>query len=307
MQVFVAGATGVLGRRVVPRLLEAGHAVTAVARTPEAEGWLRAHGAAPVRLEVLDPAAVAAAARGHEAVVNLTTHIPPTTRAWRRGAWRENDRLRREVATNLVAGATGAGVVVQESIAFLYDDHGADRIVESDRIRPGPVTGSALAAEAAAHAATADGRRGVVLRFGQFVAPDAGHTRDLLALARRGRLAMLGAPDGHVSLVDADDAAAAVVAALQAPAGTYNVCEDEPATRAEHARALAAVVGRPVRPLPRWLGRTRLAEPLARSHRLATARLKAVTDWAPQVPAIRADWGRVAGHAGDGPKEAQHA
>jgi nucleoside-diphosphate-sugar epimerase len=307
MKVFVAGATGVLGRRAVARLLDAGHEVTAVVRTVEATDRIRAAGARPVTVDLFDPPRVAAAVGGHDAVVNLATHIPATMHAWRRGAWRENDRLRREAATNLVAGAADAVVVVQESIAFLYDDHGTDRITESDRVRPGPVTGSALAAEAAAHAATADGRRGVVLRFGQFVAPDAGHTRYVLAMARRGRLALLGPPAGHVSFVDADDAAAAVVAALDAPAGTYNVCEDEPATRAEHAAALAAVAGRPVRPLPRWLGRTRLAEPLARSHRLSNARLRAVTDWRPRVPEIRADWERVAGNAGDEPKEAQHA
>lgn len=307
MNVFVAGATGVLGRRVVPRLLRDGHEVTAVSRTALADRRLREHGATPVRLEVFDPAAVTAAVSGHEAVVNLATHIPRTARAWRRGAWRENDRLRQQAAADLAAAALDAAVVIQESIAFLYDDHGADRITESDRIRPGTVTASALTAEAAAHAVTVDGRRGVVLRFGQFAAPEAAHTRDLVAMARRGRLAMLGAPDGHVSFVDADDAAEAVVAALYAPAGTYNVCEDEPAPRAEHATALAEIVGRPVRPLPAWLGRSRLAEPLTRSHRLCNARLRKATDWRPRVPEVRADWERIVGRTGDKPEEAQHA
>lgn len=307
MRVFVAGATGVLGRRAVARLVEAGHEVTAVARTPAADQRLRAAGAEPVRLDLFDPTAVASAVEGHEALVNLATHIPPASRAWRRGAWRENDRLRGEAASNLAAGARDAAVVVQESIAFLYEDHAAARIEEPDRIRPGVATASALTAEAAAHAVTADGRRGVVLRFGQFVAADARHTRDLVAMARRGRLAMLGAPDGYVSLVDADDAARAVVAALHAPAGIYNVAEVEPSTRAEHARALAAAVGRPVRPLPSWLGRTRLAEPLTRSHRLSTTRFQAATGWHPRVPEIRADWPRVIGHADERPQETQHA
>ncbi len=307
MKVFVTGATGVLGRRAVPRLREAGHEVTAVSRTTQADRRLREVGAEPVRLDLFDPVAVAAAAGGHDAVVNLATRIPPAARAWRRRAWRENDRLRQEAATNLAAAATDAEVLVQESIAFLYADHGAERIVESDRVRPGAATASALAAEAAAHACTRDGRRGIVLRFGQFVAPDARHTRDLVAMAQRGRLAMLGDPAGYVSLLAGDDAARAVVAALQAPAGTYNVAEDEPATRAEHASALAAAVGRTVRPLPAWLGRSRLAEPLTRSHRLSTARFRHATGWQPHVPEIRADWERVLGSLDEGRKEAEHA
>jgi 2-alkyl-3-oxoalkanoate reductase len=307
MKVFVAGATGVLGRRAVHRLLEAGHEVTAVSRTSQADRRLRQAGATPVRVDLLDPAAVRAAVGHHDAVVNLATHIPPTSRAWRRGAWRENDRLRGEGATNLAAAATDAAVLVQESIAFLYDDHGADRIVESDRIRPGRVTASALTAEAAAHAFTRVDQRGVVLRFGQFVAPDAHHTRDLVAMARRGRLAMLGDPAGYVSLVDVDDAARAVVAALQAPAGTYNVAEHEPATRAEHAAALAAAIGRPVRGLPAWLNRAPLAEPLTRSHRLSTARLRTTTGWQPHVPELRADWDRVLGGLDGERGEVQHA
>ena len=307
MKVFVAGATGVLGRRVLPRLLEAGHEVTAVSRTSGADRRLLEVGATPVRLDLFDPAAVGIAVGGHGAVVNLATHIPPTSRAWRRSAWRENDRLRREVATNLAAAATDAAVLVQESIAFLYDDHGSDRIAEPDRIRAGLVTVSALTAEAAAHAFTRDGRCGIVLRFGQFVAPEARHTRDLVAMARRGRLAMLGDPAGHVSLVDVDDAARAVLAALSAPAGTYNIAEDEPASRAEHAAALAAATGRPVRPLPAWLGRSRLAEPLTRSHRLSAARFRETTGWSPRVPEIRADWDRVLGFLGENRKEAQHA
>lgn len=307
MDVFVAGATGVLGRRAVPALVEAGHEVTAVARTVAAERQLRAAGAAPVRLEVFDRAAVVDAVAGHEAVVNLATHIPPAVRAWRRGAWHENDRLRQEAAANLAAGARDASVLVQESIAFLYDDHGPAWVAEPAPIRPGVVTASALAAEATAHACTGDGQRGVVLRFGQFVAAEARHTGDLVAMARRGRLGLLGPTEGYVSLVDADDAARAVVAALTAPAGTYNVAEEVPCTRAAHARALAAAVGRPVRPLPAWVGRSRVAEPLTRSHRLTSARLSAATGWRPRVPEVRAAWARVLGHADAGPRRTQHA
>lgn len=307
MDVFVAGATGVLGRRAVPALVEDGHQVTAVARTAAAERQLRVAGATPVRLDLFDRAAVAATVSRHEAVVNLATRIPPTTRAWRRDAWRENDRLRQQAAANLAAGAREASVLVQESIAFLYDEHGPAWVEEPAPIRPGVVTTSALAAEATAHAVTTPRRRGVVLRFGQFVAPEARHTRDLAALARRGRLAMLGPADGYVSLVDADDAARAVVAALSAPAGTYNVAEEVPCTREVHARALTAVLGRPVRSLPSWVGRSRIAEPLTRSHRLSSARLTSATGWRPRVPEVRADWARVLGYVDTEPQGTPHA
>src|SRR5437588_3795696 len=105
MKVFVAGATGVLGRRAVARLVEAGHDVTAVARGPEKAALVRGLGATPVEVDLFDADAVAAAVVGHDVVCNLATSIPPIRKAAMPSAWATNDRIRREASRNLVDGA----------------------------------------------------------------------------------------------------------------------------------------------------------------------------------------------------------
>src|SRR5206468_5182859 len=105
MKVFVAGSTGVLGRRAVRLLVAAGHDVTAAVRSEEKAALVRAMGAHPVRVDLFDAAAVEDAVRGHEAVVNLATHIPPMSQTTRTSAWAETDRTRREVSPKLVDAA----------------------------------------------------------------------------------------------------------------------------------------------------------------------------------------------------------
>jgi 2-alkyl-3-oxoalkanoate reductase len=126
MKVFVAGATGVLGRRAVGQLVEAGHAVTGVARSEEKAALVRKWGVEPVEVDLFNLPAVTAAVDGHGVVINLATKIPSPSHAARRSAWAENDRIRSEASRNLVEAALAAGVgrFVQESIAFLYPDCG---------------------------------------------------------------------------------------------------------------------------------------------------------------------------------------
>lgn len=109
MRCFIAGATGVLGRRVVPRLTADGHRVTGVARTAEKAAALRARGATPIQVNLFDPQAVRGAVDGSEVVMNLATAVPPTSRMLRRSAWRETDRLRSEASRNLVDAALATG------------------------------------------------------------------------------------------------------------------------------------------------------------------------------------------------------
>src|SRR5688572_15245811 len=102
VKTFVAGATGVVGRRAVERLVAAGHDVTAVARTAEKADLVRALGARPVTVDLFDRDALVAAVAGHDVVVNLATHIPAFSQAALPGAWKENDRIRGEASRNLV-------------------------------------------------------------------------------------------------------------------------------------------------------------------------------------------------------------
>lgn len=106
MNVLVTGAAGVIGHQAVPRLLQAGHDVAGVARCDPGAGWLRAVGAKPVQVDLLDPAMVWAAVAN--AMVHLATAIPPLARMRRPGAWQTNDRLRTHATRNLVDAAIAA-------------------------------------------------------------------------------------------------------------------------------------------------------------------------------------------------------
>lgn len=120
--VFLAGATGVLGRRVLPQLMKAGHNVTAIGRSDSSRSWLAQNGAKPVELDLFDASAVRGAVDGHEVVINLATSVPINLQAFVPGAWRMTNRIRRYGAANLAeaAQAGGAKRFIQESFAPIY-------------------------------------------------------------------------------------------------------------------------------------------------------------------------------------------
>ena len=291
-KVFVAGATGVLGKRAVAQLVAAGHDVTGVARTPEKAELLRRLGARPVSVDIFDAAAVAEAVAGHDVVCNLATHIPPMAKAALPGAWSDNDRIRSEASRNLVDAALAAGAsrYVQESISFICADGGDEWIDEDAPVEVVPYVRSVLEAEAQARRFTEAGGIGVVLRFAVFYGPDSHTTQTQLWMARLGIAPVLGAADGWQSSIETEDAASAVVAALRAPAGTYNVADDEPVTKRDWADVLAAALGSPravmtPRPALRVAGwRVNL---LSRSHRISNRRFREATGWAPATPSVR--------------------
>jgi nucleoside-diphosphate-sugar epimerase len=303
-RVFLAGGTGVVGRRALPALVAAGHRVTAVARGEAKADQVRKAGGSPVAVDLFDAAAVRDAVAGHDVVVNLATAIPPLAKAARASAWALNDRIRREVSAHLVDAALAAGAerYVQESICFPYLDAG-DAWIDEDAPRSDelPFAGAAVAESHAArfgaardgHAAEAGSGAGVVLRFAQFYAPEAGHTVAFDRVLRRRVNPWMGPADAYVSLVHAEDAGAAVVAALGAPGGVYNVADDEPLTRAEAGRAAAARLGvGPPRALPGPLlgllpGSAKL---LMRSQRVSNRRFREASGWAPAHPSIRSSW-----------------
>lgn len=290
-RVFVTGATGVLGRRVVPQLVAEGHRVTAVARSEEKADALRAAGATPVEVDLFDPDAMRTALKGHDCVAQLATNIPTGPSAALKSGWCTNDELRGKAAPNIAAAAADVGVgrYIQESITFPYVDGGDEWIDEqTERVYFWGNKCTAIA-EAAAASLTTAGGVGVVLRFALFMADDSAHTKGFVTAARRGVFAVVGEPDTYISFIHIDDAATAIVAALGAPAGVYNVAEPEPLRRAAHSKALAAAVGRPsLSPLPgvteRVAGQT--VDSLARSHRISSRRLGDVTAWEPKIHCV---------------------
>jgi nucleoside-diphosphate-sugar epimerase len=297
MKIFVAGATGVLGSRATRLLADAGHDVTGIARTPEKAEQLRANGVTPVTVGLFDAAALADAVAGHEVVANLATHIPDVAKAARSKAWAENDRIRTEGARNLVdaAIATKASRYVQESIAFFYTDGGSDWRDEDAPLDVPEFASTFQSAEAQAARFTESGGVGVVLRFAMFYGAGSSHTETQLKTARLGLSPFPGPKDTYQTFVHLDDAAAAVVAALAAPAGVYNVCEDEPSTRGELAAAVAGALGkRAGRSIP---GMVKLGgaktEYMGRSVRVSNRKFKDATGWTPSYPSADVGWKQV--------------
>ena len=290
-RVLVTGSTGVLGRQVVPRLVEAGHSVTAVVRSEAKAAAARSGGATPVEVDLFDRRALRAALAGFDAVAHLATHIPTGPSALRRSGWRVNDSLRREASAMIAGAAVDAGVgrMIQESITFPYIDRGDEWIDEQCERQYYWGNDSVAAAEASAASVTAAGGVGVVLRFAMFMAPDSAHTESTVSAAKNGLFTIVGAIDGYMSFIHIDDAAAAVVAALAAPAGAYNVAEPEPVRRSAHRHALAELVGRSkIRTVPAVVERAGgdVVNSIARSHRISSQLLRDVSTWAPTIHCV---------------------
>jgi nucleoside-diphosphate-sugar epimerase len=296
LRVFVAGGTGVIGRRVVPALVAAGHEVVASSRGEAGIAKLKSFGAQPVVMDMMDESDVRRAMGKPDIDDNLSTHIPGSGAAMLlTRSWRENDRVRKIGAANIANAArvAGADCVIQESFAPVYEEHGDEWIDERWRIRPARYNRTVLDAESAIAQFTKFGGRGIVLRFGYFYGPDSRATREIALRVKRGINPILGPADAYYSSVSHDDAAAAVVEALHLPAGTYNIVDDEPITRGEWVASLAKALGvSPPRPLPRWLaaigGST--SELLSRSQRISNRKLRELSEWRPAVACARDAW-----------------
>lgn len=293
MRVAVVGATGVIGRAVVPALLEAGHDVVGLARTPEKARTLSRSGAEARVTSLLDHDGLLAMFRGADAVCNFTTHVPVGLSGVRPHAWRTNDRLRTEGVRRVVAAAREARVrrIVQESVSFLYADQGDEPITEASPLAITRATEPASVGESHVQDFACGSRAGVVLRLGTIVGDDP-VTRFHLRSARHGYAIGLGTPEGWAHVVHADDLGTAALAALGVPSGVYNVGA-EPVRRAELMAGFASAAGRDVvdvvGPFLRRVGGVRL-EPLTRSLRVQSRRFATESGWRPVRARFDASW-----------------
>ncbi len=235
--VLIAGGTGVLGRRIVPRLIAEGHRVTALTRTPEGGRALLAAGAVPELADVYDAPALTRVMRA--AAPDVVMH---QLTALSDGDLTANARVRTEGTRNLVDAALRAGVrrVVAQSIAWAYEPG------ETPAREPTPLDPTAeeprrtsVAGVRALESAVRELPEWVVLRYGLLYGPGTWYAPDGL-MARRGRLT---ADLDVSSLVHADDAASAALEALTWPSGTVNVCDDEPAAAIDWVPAFCAAAG----------------------------------------------------------------
>src|SRR5215471_11402025 len=298
MQVFVAGGTGVLGRASLRALIAAGHRVRSTARGQEKAELGRSLGAEPVAVDLYDAEAMRRAIAGSDAVLRLTTKFGPMAKLRDPRTWTETMRLRTTGAHILVDAAIAEGVplYLHESVSFVYADGGASWLSEEARTDDGgtALLHATLEGEREADRFTKQGGRGVVLRFGGFYAADAPSTLETITLMRRRLMPQIGAAANYFSAIYVPDAGRAVVAALDIPAGIYNVVDDTPVPFAEYLQTLARVigVGKPLR-LPTLLGKWMFGDVwkyFSRSLRVSNARLKEVSNWQPNVKSVAEGW-----------------
>jgi 2-alkyl-3-oxoalkanoate reductase len=270
MRVFVAGATGAVGKRLVPALVAAGHDVVGTTRSAAKADQIQSAGAEPVVVDVLDADAVHAAVADAqpEIVVHQATSLAAMGTNLRKfdEYFAQTNRLWREGTDHLLAAARDAGarrLVVQSYTGWPNIREGGPVKTEDDPLDPDPP--KACRQTLAAHryvgqaVPAAEGIEGVVLRYGAFygpgttLSPDGIHTNAI----RKRQFAIIGAGDGIWSFVHIDDVASATVAAVErGERGVYNVVDDEPTPVAEWLPYLADVVGaKPPRRVPVWLGR----------------------------------------------------
>ncbi len=293
MRIFVVGATGVMGRSVVRALHGAGHGVVGLARDEAKAELLARLDVHPVRGDLFNVSMLAEAFDGCDVVCNMATHVPVGLTTMRPGAWKANDRIRSEGARIVSSAARLASVgrLVQESVSFLYADAGDEWISEASPVAVNRATEPVVLAETAAEDFRAPGNESVVLRFGAIIGDD-GLTRWRLARARHGYPVGIGAPTAWAHVVHVDDIGSAVLAALSAPSGTYNVGA-QPVQRRTLTYGFARAVGREevgfMSRLAQRLGGERL-EPLTRSHRVSSSRLAQEAAWQPAQPQFSAEW-----------------
>ena len=284
MKVFLAGATGAIGRELVPQLVARGHEVVGMTRSASKQDLVRSLGARPVVADALDPDAVAQAVASAEpeVIVHQLTALSGKMSARdmrhpdRSVAATMTNRLRTEATDHLLAAGRAAGArrfVAQSFVAFRFARTGGPVQTEADPIDPNPPaalrTGQAAILHLEQAVTTIEWGEGLVLRYGGFYGPGTGISLApdavMAAPIRKRRFPIVGGGGGVWSHVHIEDAAAATAAAVErGRPGIYNVVDDDPAPVREWLPVLASALdAKPPRRIPRWLARLAAGEAAA--------------------------------------------
>jgi nucleoside-diphosphate-sugar epimerase len=301
MRVLVVGASGAIGTRLIPQLTDRGHEVIGSSRSAGKAGRLRALGAEPIVLDVLDAQAVrdAVTAARPGAIIYQATAL--ANAGFSRNLDRtfaQTNRLRTEGTDILLAAAREAGVrrfVAQSFAPYRYARQGGPVKTEDDPLDPAPPATARHTFAAMNHLERAvTGAGGIALRYGGFYGdPDA-----LTKAVRKRLYPIIGDGSGVTPFIHLDDAAAATVLALDhdGPA-IYNITDDEPAPVRDWLPVLAAAVGaKPPRRLPTWLARLVMGEGLAmmtESRGASNAKAKKELGWTLRYPTWRQGFNRL--------------
>jgi 2-alkyl-3-oxoalkanoate reductase len=312
MKIFVAGATGVLGRALVPQLVAQGHEVVGMTRSASKQDLVRSLGARPVLADALDPDAVAEAVASAEpeVIVHELTDLSGKLSARdmrhpeRAPMAITTNRLRSEGTDHLLAAGRAVGArrfVAQSFAAFRWAGTGGSVLTEADPIDPNPPGAMRPALAGILHVERAvtsiDWGEGLVLRYGGFYGPGTSVSRApdaaFAAPVRKRRFPIIGDGAGVWSHVQIEDAATATALAVECgEPGIFNVVDDEPAPVREWLPALASALGaKPPRRIPRWLARLVAGEMatvmMTESRGSSNAKAKRELGWQLRYPSWR--------------------
>ena len=301
MKVFVAGATGAIGKPLVRMLVAAEHEVTGTTRSPEKAEGIRAMGATPAVLDALDADAVGEAVgeASPDVIVHQLTALANLrfSRNFDR-AFAQTNRLRTEGTNHLLAAARAAGTrrfIAQSFAGWFYAPSGSGLVSEDEPRDPNPPEGFRAGLEAIRHVERsvtgADWIEGLVLRYGGFYGP--GASDEQMTAIRKRRLPLVGNGAGVWSFIHVEDAAAATAAAVERGApGIYNIVDDDPAPVSVWLPAAAELFGaKPPRRIPRWVARIAAGElvtvMMTEARGASNAKAKRELGWQPHYASWR--------------------
>jgi nucleoside-diphosphate-sugar epimerase len=304
MKIFLAGATGAMGKQLVPRLIAGGHEVVGTTRSESKREALYELGATPVVLDALDADQVAAAVAQAQpdAIVHELTAIETFDLRHFDRSFAMTNRLRTEGTDHLLSAGRAVGVkrfVIQSFTSWPYARTGGPVKTEDDPLDPTPAAEMRESLDAIRHLETAvvgaDWTEGIVLRYGGFYGPGTSMAPggEQFEALRKRKFPVVGSGAGVWSFVHIADAAEATAAALEhGRRGIYNVVDDEPAPVAEWLPAMAQAIGAP-KPwhVPAFVGRLVGGEPgivmMTEIRGASNAKAKRELGWTPRHPSWR--------------------
>jgi 2-alkyl-3-oxoalkanoate reductase len=301
MKIFIVGASGVLGRRLVRQLTERGHKVIGQARSPKAEAAVRAAGGEPRQADLFDAESLARAADGCDTLIHAATAIPAKQKT-APAEWAMNDHIRRKGTRCLTeaAGKVGAKAYLQQSIVWVARPKDESAFDEDSPVVPEPAIQSAIdAEEIAREAGSTEGFAVAILRGGYFYDSESAHTRMIGEALRKRQMPVIGGGNAMWAMIHTDDAASAYVAAAEKlKSGIWHIVDNELVPVRTYLTEFAARLGAPApRRAPIWLARWLAGEQavtyFTKSTRTTNERFRRDFAWSPKYPTYREGLDRI--------------
>src|SRR5258708_10403310 len=292
MKVFIAGASGVLGRRLIQQFTGRGHSAVGLVRSAKGESIVKAAGGEPRHADLFDADSLSKAAEGCDTVIHAATSTH-TKRKPAPADWAMNDHIRRKGTRCLTeaAGRVGARAYLQQSIAWIARPKDDSAFDEDSPVVPDPAIQSAIDAETIAReAGSLDGFTVAILRAGYFYDSESAHTRMIADGLRKRQMPIIGTGDAAWAMIHTDDATSAFVAVAEQPKnGVWHVVDNELVTVRAFLSEFAARLGAPPpRRIPVWLAKWLAGEQavayFTRSPRTTNPRLRRDFAWTPRYP-----------------------